>query len=163
MTAPSFGAASGSRRVAPPHPGPTHCECGDEGSAEVSGHSPETNHEPLSEVQTSPGAIGLTAFVRYTSGALTDAGLAPDMSATVANEIVSGTHVNDLAAEPWMPPDVADLIAGSREVLHVGQSVAYWGAAIAAGVMCLIGAALMFVYVRKVGRRAGDLQATSDT
>ena len=105
------------------------------------------------------GAIGLTAFVSYTTGALTEAGLTPDMASVVANEIVSGTHVNDLAAKPWMPADVADLIAGSRDVLNYGQSVAYWGAAAAAGAMCLVGGALMLLYTRGVRRRARELRA----
>jgi hypothetical protein len=99
------------------------------------------------------GAVGLTAFVSYTTGALTGAGLPDDMASFVANEIVEGTHVNDLASAPWMPPDVADLIAGSREVLNTGQSVAYWGAAVSAGIMCIIGAALLFLYVRNERRR----------
>ncbi len=99
------------------------------------------------------GAVGLTAFVSYTTGALTDAGLPNDMAAVVANEIVEGTHVNDLASATWMPPDVADLIAGSREVLNTGQSVAYWGAAVSAGIMCIIGALLLFRYVRNERRR----------
>ena len=100
------------------------------------------------------GAVGLTAFVSYTTGALTDAGLPDDLAAVVANEIVEGTHVNDLASAPWMPPGVADLIAGSRDVLNTGQSVAYWGAAVSAGIMCLIGAALLLMYVRKERRRS---------
>ena len=94
------------------------------------------------------GAVGLTAFVSYTTGALTDAGLPDDMASVVANEIVQGTHVNDLADAPWMPADVADLIAGSRDVLNTGQSVAYWGAAVSAGIMCLIGGFLLLAYFR---------------
>lgn len=100
------------------------------------------------------GLVGLTAFVSYTTGALTDAGLPKDLAELVANEIVEGTHVNDLSSEPWMPPDVADLIAGSRDVLNTGQSVAYWGAAVSAGIMCIIGAALLFIYVQKEKRRS---------
>ena len=106
------------------------------------------------------GAIGLTAFVQYTSGALREAGLPSDMADVVANEIVSGTHVNDLASKPWMPADVADLIAGSRDVLNYGQSVAYWGAAVAAAAMCLVGAGFMFLYVRGQRRRDAARRAT---
>ncbi len=98
------------------------------------------------------GAVGLTAFVSYTTGALTDAGLPDDLAAHVANEIVQGTHVNDLASAPWMPPDIADLIAGSREVLNTGQSAAYWGAAVSSGIMCIIGAFLLLMYVRRERR-----------
>lgn len=98
------------------------------------------------------GAVGLTAFVSYTTGAVTDAGLPDDLAAHVANEIVQGTHVNDLASAPWMPPDIADLIAGSREVLNTGQSAAYWGAAVSSGIMCIIGAFLLLMYVRRERR-----------
>jgi DHA2 family multidrug resistance protein-like MFS transporter len=102
------------------------------------------------------GAVGLTAFVRYTTGALEDAGLPPDLAGRAANAIVDGEHVNDLAKEPWIPPDVADLIAGSREVLNLGQSVAYWGAAVTAGLMCVVGATLLFRFAARPHRQVAD-------
>lgn len=106
------------------------------------------------------GAVGLGAFVQYTSGALRDAGLSAEMAQLVATEIVSGTHVNDLAAEPWMPANAADLISGSREVLNMGQSVAYWGAAMSAALMCVVGAGLLFAFSQRM-RGRGLMQPTA--
>ena len=95
------------------------------------------------------GTVGLIAFARYTTGALVDAGLDPSRANEVAYGILDGTHVNELAKEPWMPAHVADLIAGSRLILHTGQSVAYWAACLAASAMCFIAAVLMFRFARR--------------
>lgn len=97
------------------------------------------------------GAVGLVAFGRYATGALVDAGLDPSRADEVAYGILDGVHVNDIAAQPDIPPNVADLIAGSRLVLHTGQSVAYWGASLTAGIMLIVAAWLMFRFVRTHG------------
>jgi predicted MFS family arabinose efflux permease len=105
------------------------------------------------------GAVGLIAFGRYATGALIDAGLDPARADKVAYDILDGVHVNEIARQPDIPAHVADLIAGSRLLLHTGQSVAYWGACLTAGLMLIVAAALMFRFARRFDRTTATVSS----